>query len=158
MKHVIWNYRIQKNGGEMPFFGNSVNLIVHTMSSFDTRLLKQSISMFFIWHFSVVNKEELARFVRSLKVLEHCIQPFLDHCDTDNDNKISAEEWGICLGLDKGRIILFSPTKIFIWVFLSRWYGFLENILYTIKTSKLVSYENSTAVWQDACVCVCVWL
>jgi hypothetical protein len=53
---------------------------------------------------SSVNNEELARFIRSLKVLEHCIQPFLDHCDTDNDNKISSDEWGTCLGLDKGKI------------------------------------------------------
>ncbi|CAF0828494.1 unnamed protein product [Rotaria sp. Silwood1] len=52
-------------------------------------------------HDNVVNNEELARFIRSLKVLEHCIQPFLDHCDTDNDNKISSDEWGTCLGLDK---------------------------------------------------------
>ncbi|CAF2932732.1 unnamed protein product [Rotaria sp. Silwood2] len=52
-------------------------------------------------HDNSVNNEELARFVRSLKVLEHCIQPFLDHCDTDNDNKISSDEWGTCLGLDK---------------------------------------------------------
>jgi hypothetical protein len=52
---------------------------------------------------SSVNNEELARFVRSLKVLEHCIQPFLDHCDTDNDNKISSDEWGTCLGLDKSK-------------------------------------------------------
>ncbi|CAF2780459.1 unnamed protein product [Rotaria sp. Silwood2] len=52
-------------------------------------------------HDNSVNNEELARFIRSLKVLEHCIQPFLDHCDTDNDNKISSDEWGTCLGLDK---------------------------------------------------------
>ncbi|CAF0760229.1 unnamed protein product [Adineta steineri] len=52
-------------------------------------------------HDNSVNNEELARFVRSLKVLEHCIQPFLDHCDTDNDNKISPDEWGTCLGLEK---------------------------------------------------------
>jgi hypothetical protein len=61
--------------------------------------------------FSSVNNEELARFVRSLKVLEHCIQPFLDHCDTDNDNKISSDEWGTCLGLDKGNAIIdFYPV------------------------------------------------
>ncbi|CAM2703750.1 unnamed protein product [Rotaria socialis] len=53
-------------------------------------------------HDNSVNNEEIARFVRSLKVLEHCIQPFLNHCDTDNDNKISSEEWGTCLGLEKG--------------------------------------------------------
>ncbi|CAF3349560.1 unnamed protein product [Rotaria socialis] len=55
-------------------------------------------------HDNSVNKEELSRFVRSLKVLEHCIQPFLNHCDTSNDNKISADEWGLCLGLDKGDV------------------------------------------------------
>ena len=52
--------------------------------------------------FSLVNDEELARFVRSLKVLEHCIQPFLDDCDVNHDHQISSDEWGTCLGLDKG--------------------------------------------------------
>lgn len=35
-------------------------------------------------------------------MLEHCIQPFLNDCDTDKDNKISSDEWGTCLGLEKG--------------------------------------------------------
>jgi len=55
-------------------------------------------------HDNSVNMEELTRFIRSLKVLEHCIQPFLDHCDANNDKKISSDEWGSCLGLDKGKI------------------------------------------------------
>ena len=82
----------------MLYFGNFVNSI-EPMTS-------KSLEFNHDWFFSSsssVNNEEIARFVRSLKVLEHCIQPFLDHCDTDNDNKISSEEWGSCLGLDKGR-------------------------------------------------------
>jgi len=52
-------------------------------------------------HDEAVNNEELARFVRSLKVLEHCVQPFLNHCDTDDDGRLTANEWGKCLGLDE---------------------------------------------------------
>ncbi|CAF1081886.1 unnamed protein product [Didymodactylos carnosus] len=52
-------------------------------------------------HDNAVNSEELGRFIASLKALEHCIQPFLDECDTNDDKKISSTEWGTCLGLDK---------------------------------------------------------
>jgi len=55
-------------------------------------------------HDNSVNNEELARFISSLKVLEHCIQPFLDHCDTDDDKKLTSTEWGTCLGLDQNDI------------------------------------------------------
>ena len=98
-KHEKWNYQIQKNGGVMLYFGNFVNLIEHMISK--TKNLSNYFILLFWNLFSLVNNEEIARFVRSLKVLEHCIQPFLDHCDTDNDNKISSDEWGTCLGLDK---------------------------------------------------------
>jgi len=26
--------------------------------------------------------------------LEHCIAPFLDNCDADNDHRITLQEWG----------------------------------------------------------------
>lgn len=84
----------------MLFFGNSVNSI-ELMTSKNIRTKSNRLIMFV---FSSVNNEELARFVRSLKVLEHCIQPFLNRCDTDDDNKISSDEWGACLGLEKGKI------------------------------------------------------
>jgi len=73
-----------------------------THDKYVLKLKKNQINISRSLSFSAVNSEELARFVRSLKVLEHCIQPFLDHCDTNNDNKISSDEWGTCLGLDKG--------------------------------------------------------
>jgi hypothetical protein len=68
-------------------------------------------------HDNSVNTDELTRFIRSLKVLEHCIQPFLEHCDANNDNKISSDEWGACLGLDKGKN-LFDSMIILIRYFL----------------------------------------
>lgn len=29
--------------------------------------------------------------------LEHCIAPFLNKCDANNDHMITLEEWGNCL-------------------------------------------------------------
>jgi hypothetical protein len=84
----------------MLFSGNSVNSIKHTISESQLTISER---LKFVVLFSVVNKEEISRFVRSLKVLEHCIQPFLDHCDTDNDSKITSDEWGNCLGLDQSK-------------------------------------------------------
>ncbi len=34
--------------------------------------------------------------------MEHCIQPFLDECDINNDGLISDHEWGVALDLEKG--------------------------------------------------------
>ncbi len=31
--------------------------------------------------------------------MEHCIAPFLDECDVDNDHRITLKEWGLCLQL-----------------------------------------------------------
>lgn len=33
--------------------------------------------------------------------LEHCIAPFLDSCDEDDDHRITLAEWGKCLQLDE---------------------------------------------------------
>jgi hypothetical protein len=38
--------------------------------------------------------------------LEHCIAPFLDSCDEDNNHRITLKEWGICLKLGEVRNIL----------------------------------------------------
>lgn len=84
----------------MLFSGNSVNSIKLMTSTYNIRKEIHAFPLLIIS--SSVNMEELSRFVRSLKVLEHCIQPFLNQCDKDNDNKISSDEWGACLGLDKG--------------------------------------------------------
>ena len=49
-----------------------------------------------------------------LKSMEHCTQPFLDQCDTNDDGEISLEEWGTCLGLEKGIIIIIIIIMIII--------------------------------------------
>ena len=50
--------------------------------------------------FRFVSRRELLYTIQSLKALEHCLLPFLDDCDTDNDDKITLWEWGRCLGLE----------------------------------------------------------
>lgn len=46
-----------------------------------------------------IQKEELSVLISSIKSLEHCIQPFLDECDKNQNDMISDIEWGSCLGL-----------------------------------------------------------
>ncbi|KAL8618284.1 hypothetical protein ACOMHN_061129 [Nucella lapillus] len=55
-------------------------------------------------HDRFVTRRELLFTVQSLKALEHCLLPFLDHCDTDSDSRITLWEWGRCLGLDENKI------------------------------------------------------
>lgn len=51
-------------------------------------------------HDRAVSRHELFPIRAPLMALEHCIAPFLDQCDTDDDHKITLHEWGKCLELD----------------------------------------------------------
>jgi len=44
-----------------------------------------------------VSRHELFPIRAPLLALEHCIAPFLDNCDADNDHRITLKEWGLCL-------------------------------------------------------------
>lgn len=46
-----------------------------------------------------IQKEEIALLVSSIKSMEHCIQPFLDETDSNEDGIISEDEWGTALDL-----------------------------------------------------------
>ena len=48
----------------------------------------------------VVSRHELFPIRAPLYTLEHCISPFLDSCDPDDDHNITLKEWGKCLQLD----------------------------------------------------------
>lgn len=52
-------------------------------------------------HDRSVSRHELFPIRAPLMALEHCIAPFLDSCDVDNDHKITLKEWGKCLQLDE---------------------------------------------------------
>lgn len=52
-------------------------------------------------HDRSVSRHELFPIRAPLMALEHCIAPFLDSCDADNDHKITLIEWGKCLELDE---------------------------------------------------------
>jgi len=52
-------------------------------------------------HDRAVSRHELFPIRAPLMALEHCIAPFLDSCDVDNDHKITLKEWGKCLQLDE---------------------------------------------------------
>lgn len=51
-------------------------------------------------HDNIVSRHELFPLRAPLHSLEHCIAPFLDSCDKDNDHSITLEEWADCLELE----------------------------------------------------------
>ncbi|XP_067133435.1 SPARC-like [Centruroides vittatus] len=55
-------------------------------------------------HDRVVSRHELFPIKATLLSMEHCIAPFLDNCDANNDHRITLLEWGQCLGLDSDEI------------------------------------------------------
>ncbi|XP_069672289.1 SPARC [Periplaneta americana] len=52
-------------------------------------------------HDNSVSRHELFPIRAPLMALEHCIAPFLDSCDVDDDHRITLKEWGKCLELDE---------------------------------------------------------
>ncbi|KAJ8724692.1 hypothetical protein PYW08_016166 [Mythimna loreyi] len=48
-----------------------------------------------------VSRHELFPIRAPLMALEHCIAPFLDRCDEDDDHRVTLAEWGKCLQLDE---------------------------------------------------------
>lgn len=47
-----------------------------------------------------VSRHELFPIRAPLVSLEHCIAPFLESCDANNDHRVTLVEWGACLELD----------------------------------------------------------
>ncbi|KAH8375859.1 SPARC [Drosophila serrata] len=52
-----------------------------------------------------VSRHELFPIRAPLVSLEHCIAPFLESCDSNNDHRITLVEWGACLELDADDLI-----------------------------------------------------
>jgi len=52
-----------------------------------------------------VTRRELMYITASIKPMERCLVPFLNKCDSDNDNNISLMEWGTCLDVGHEAII-----------------------------------------------------
>ncbi|KRT80570.1 hypothetical protein AMK59_7611, partial [Oryctes borbonicus] len=52
-------------------------------------------------HDRTVSRHELFPIRAPLMALEHCIAPFLDGCDADNNHRISLKEWVTCLELEE---------------------------------------------------------
>lgn len=52
-------------------------------------------------YFRAVSRHELFPIRAPLLYLEHCIAPFLNKCDADNDHMVTLEEWGNCLEIPK---------------------------------------------------------
>jgi len=55
-------------------------------------------------HDKSVSRHELFPIRAPLMALEHCIGPFLDSCDVDNDHRITLKEWGTCLGIPSNEL------------------------------------------------------
>ncbi|XP_045213549.2 SPARC-like isoform X2 [Mercenaria mercenaria] len=52
-----------------------------------------------------VTRRELLYIIASLKHMEHCLVPFMNNCDANNDNRITLIEWGECLGIGHEAIV-----------------------------------------------------
>lgn len=52
-------------------------------------------------HDRSVSRHELFPIRAPLMSLEHCIAPFLESCDPNDDHRITLQEWGNCLKLDE---------------------------------------------------------
>lgn len=52
-------------------------------------------------HDRAISRHELFPIRAPLMSLEHCIAPFLNNCDENDDHKISLKEWGKCLQVDE---------------------------------------------------------
>lgn len=52
-------------------------------------------------HDRSVSRHELFPIRAPLMALEHCIAPFLNKCDADDDHLITLKEWGQCLQLEE---------------------------------------------------------
>ncbi|CAH0558984.1 unnamed protein product [Brassicogethes aeneus] len=51
-----------------------------------------------------ISRHELFPIRAPLMSLEHCIGPFLNSCDNDNNHKITIKEWAACLELEQEEI------------------------------------------------------
>jgi len=51
-----------------------------------------------------VSRHELFPIRAPLLALEHCIAPFLDGCDANNDHRVTLSEWAKCLEIDEDEI------------------------------------------------------
>ncbi|KAH6948897.1 hypothetical protein HPB50_026872 [Hyalomma asiaticum] len=55
-------------------------------------------------HDRAVSRHELFPLRAPLLSMEHCIAPFLNGCDKNDDHTITLKEWGECLGLEDGEV------------------------------------------------------
>ena len=47
--------------------------------------------------------------IASIKPMEHCLVPFLNECDANDDHTIDLVEWGTCLGIGNGKNLVWVP-------------------------------------------------
>lgn len=55
-------------------------------------------------HDRSISRHELFPIRAPLMSLEHCIAPFLDGCDSNNDHRINLAEWTKCLEIDQDEV------------------------------------------------------
>lgn len=70
--------------------------------SFLNEFILTNVNDHYYFNFRHVSRHELFPLKAPLMAMEHCIAPFLDGCDANDDHKITLKEWGHCLGLEDG--------------------------------------------------------
>lgn len=66
-----------------------------------------------------ISRHELFPIRAPLLTLEHCIAPFLESCDENDDHRINLKEWGKCLEIETVSAFFFLIVSEFqIYIFL----------------------------------------
>lgn len=95
--------------GPTPPFGSSVIWTdIHqtgiTFIGLYQFFLGYSHNLLFFFIYRHISRHELFPIRAPLMALEHCIAPFLNSCDTDDDHRITLKEWAKCLELEEDEI------------------------------------------------------
>lgn len=104
-----------------------------------------------------VSRHELFPIRAPLISLEHCIAPFLESCDPNNDHRITLVEWGACLGLEPVSILTYMYNNVYIrtYAFILTSLLFLLSISYHSLTSMnvvMIFKELFLIYWVSGCV------
>lgn len=90
-------------------------------------------------HDRSVSIHELFPIRAPLMALEHCIAPFLELCDPDDDHRITLQEWGKCLQLDEVRQNLYQTE----FLYESKKIKFINRGTWNTVARKLVKPTNN---------------
>jgi len=88
-------------------------------------------------HDRAISRHELFPIRAPLMSLEHCIAPFLNNCDEDDDHKISLKEWGKCLQVDEVKYTTNWNKKLEINLKINFFWGIISHLVLILNLNKI---------------------